>query len=466
MSAPLVWIAIPLGFAAILLFLPRERWITFTGTLVCLALAGLAYWLPPDTAIRIGNLSLKIDSTFAILGRKISLTSADQVIIILVYAIGAFWFFGTLATGYARRIVPLGLAIIALLVTSLAVQPFLYAALLIEMAVLLSIPMLAEPGQKPGRGLLRFIIYQTFAMPFILFAGFLLSEVESGPVDIALITQSAILLGLGFAFLLSIFPFSNWIPVLAEETQPFALGFILTIFPAFSLVFGLNFIDRYSWLRESANIGNLLLFAGLVMVISAGIFAAFQRHLGRIFAYAAIAETGVSLLALSLPDRQIGLQILFYLLIPRALAYGVWTISINTLKTHTSDLRFSSLQGLARKFPIATAGVVLSNLALAGTPLFATFPVRQALWEKLAAGSLPVAIWFGLASFGLWMAAMRSLAVLTMAPTQTPWVLNETWNQRVLVIIGLATLLIFGIFPQWAQSILANLPSMFENLGK
>lgn len=466
MSAPLVWIAIPLGFAAVLLFLPRERWITFVGTLVCLALAGLAYWLPPDTAQRLGSFSFKIDSTFAILGRKISLTSADQVIIILVYGIGAFWFFGTLATGYARRIVPLGLAIIALLVTSLAVQPFLYAALLIEMAILLSIPMLAEPGQKPGRGLLRFLVYQTFAMPFILFAGFLLSGVESGPVDIALIQRSAVLLGLGFAFLLSIFPFSNWIPVLAEETQPFALGFILTIFPVFSLVFGLNFIDRYSWLRESADIGNILQFAGLVMVVSAGILAAFQRHIGRIFAYAAIAETGVSLLALSLPDKQVGLQILFFLLVPRALAYGVWTLSMNIIREQTPELNFSHIQGLARKFPVASAGIIFSNLALAGTPLFANFPVRQALWEGLAAQSLPAATLFALASLGLLMAAMRSLAALTMAPAQTPWKLSETWNQRLLIGIGLATLLIFGLFPQWAQSILANLPLMFENLGK
>ena len=119
MSAPVVWIGIPLGLAALLLILPRERWITILGTLVSLSLAGLAYWLPPDTAQRLASFSLKIDSTFSILGRQISLTAADQVIIILVYGIGAFWFFGTLATGNARRIVPLGLAIMALLVAAL-----------------------------------------------------------------------------------------------------------------------------------------------------------------------------------------------------------------------------------------------------------------------------------------------------------------------------------------------------------
>ncbi len=50
------------------------------------------------------------------------------------------------------------------------------------------------------------------------------------------------------------------------------------------------------------------------MVVTGGGFAAFQRHLGRIMGYGAIAETGFSMLALSL-DFKIGIPILF-LLIP------------------------------------------------------------------------------------------------------------------------------------------------------
>ncbi len=466
MNAPIVWIVAPLSLAIILLALPRDRWITYLGSLFSLTLTGLAYWLPPDTALRLGSISIKIDSTLAIFGRKISLTASDQVIIILVYGIGTFWFFGTLAAGGARRIIPVGLAIIALLVASLAVEPFLYAALLIEMAILLSIPMLAEPGQKPGRGLLRFLVYQTFAMPFILFAGFLLSGVETGPTDIALISQAVILLGLGFAFLLSIFPLYTWVPMLSDETLPYALGFILTIFPTFSLIFGLNFIDRFSWLRDSENLNIALRLVGLLIVVSAGAWAAFQRHIGRIFAYTAVAETGLSLLALSLPDRQAGLQIIFYLLVPRALAYGIWTVSISILKSFAPDLKFSNLAGLARKFPIASAGLVLSNLSLAGAPILASFPVRQALWEKLAAQSFTAAIWLGLASLGILTAALRSLAVLTLAPKNTNWEVHETWSQRILLGIGLFALLAFGLYPQWAQPFLANLPFMFEHIGK
>jgi NADH-quinone oxidoreductase subunit N len=446
--------------------LPRERWVTFIGTFVSLALAGMAYWLPPDTAQRLGPLSLRIDSTLTLFGRVISLTSRDQVILILVYGVSAFWFFGTLASGQARRIVPLGLAIIALLVASLTVEPFLYAALFIEGAVLLAVPLLAEPGQKPGRGLLRFLIYQTFAMPFILMAGFLLSGVEAGSADIAIVAQAGLLLGLGFAFLFSVFPLYTWIPMLLQESLPYAAGFILTVFPAFTLIFGVNFIDRYSWLRDSVELSNGLRLVGLLMLITAGLWAAFQRHLGRIFAYASVVETGMSLLAMSLPDRQVGLQIVFFLLVPRALAYGVWTMALSIIKANALDLKFSSVKGMARRLPLASIGVILANLALAGIPLFASFPVRQSLWEKLAAQSLPAASLFGFASLGLVVAALRSMAVLTMAPEQTLWQMTESWSQRVLILAGMASMLVLGLYPQWAQPFLASLPSMFELLGK
>ncbi len=488
MSAPIVWIGIPLGVAALLIILPRERLIPYLGTFSALALAGIAYWIPPGAAQRIGGLSLLIDPTLSLFGRQITLDAGDQTILILVYGIASFWFFGTLAIGQVRQVVSFGMAIIALLVASLAVQPFLYAAMLIEMAVLVSVPLLASrashtepasPGMegrasRPGRGLQRFLIYQTLSMPFILLAGFLLTGVEVGPADVAQVVQAEVLLLIGFGFLLAVFPLNTWIPLLAEEASPYALGFLLTILPTFGLVLALNFIDRFSWLRDSAQISSILQTAGLLTAVTAGIWAAFQRHLGRIAAYAIIAETGLSLLALSLPDRQVGLQILFYLFLPRALALGVWMLSLSVLKRRANDLRFSSLQGLARQYPIATAGIIFANLSLTGTPLLAAFPVRQVLWENLAVQSISLALWFGLASLGLWIVALRSLTVLTMPFEKAPpdshrpagWTSQETWMQRLLIGLGLLGLFLSGIFPQWAQPLLANLPAMFEYLGK
>src|SRR6185369_2929141 len=119
-------------------------------------------------------------------------------------------------------------------------------------------------------------------------AGWMLAGVESSPGDLALASQSASMLGLGFAFLLAIFPLYNWIPLLSEEISPYILGFLLWILPTITIIFSASFLDRYSWLRSSPQLIVALRLAGLLMIVTGGLFAAFQRHLARIMSYGAI----------------------------------------------------------------------------------------------------------------------------------------------------------------------------------
>src|SRR5262245_35692887 len=99
MTAPLIWIVFPMAVGVLLLLLPRERLVAFLGTLVSVSLAALAVWLPPDTVQRVGPLTLRIESTLNVFGRQIALATSEQIVLVLVYGIGAFWFFGTLAAG-------------------------------------------------------------------------------------------------------------------------------------------------------------------------------------------------------------------------------------------------------------------------------------------------------------------------------------------------------------------------------
>lgn len=465
MSAPLLWIALPLVVGLGLLLVGDDRWRALLGGLFSTLLAGLALLLPTDSAQRLffGLLSVRIDSTLTLMGRQIQLTAADQMILALAYGLGAFWFFGSLTVKTNRRLVPLGLALLALLVASLAVKPFLYAAPLIEMAVLLSLLLLVEAGEKPGRGVLRFAAYQSLAMPFILLAGFLLEGVEAGPRDFGLVQQAALILGIGFAFLLAVFPFSVWMPMLMEEILPYLAGFLLAALPTFHLLFGLNFVDRYAWMRESATFYGFLRLVGLTTIFPAGILAFFERHQGRAAGYFVTAEIGFSLLALSLSNHLTGLQLVFGLIVPRTLALGLWMLSLAALKQ--ADLSFSALQGAARRFPLAAAGIVFSMLTLSGVPLLAGFPLRQALWENLSAESPVSALLMGLATAGLWGASLRTLAVLNLQPESAPWDSQETWPQRLLILTGLVALFALGLFPQWIEPLFLNLPGLFERLA-
>lgn len=464
MSAPVLWIFLPAALAIPAMLIRNQRILSILGGGATVLLALIALIVPIDQALQIGNFSLKIAPTVEILGRRLILVPADGSLLAIFYGLVAVWFFGGEVTDTARRLVPLGFMITALLVASIAVEPFLYAAILIEIAVLLAIPLLLPLDQAPGPGVMRFLIYQTLGMPFILFAGWLLAGVEASPGDLALAVQSATILGLGFAFLLALFPFYTWLPMLAEEVSPYVLGFLFWVLPSITIIFGMGFLDRYSWLRTSEQLSQIMSVSGLLMVVTGGLWSAFQRHLGRQMAYAVIAETGFSLLAFSLSQEK-AVETVFLLIIPRSIALLVWAMSLTRMKAVVEPMRFSAVQGLARTYPITAAGLVLAHFSVAGFPLLAGFPIRLALWEGLASQSLGVAFWFLVGILGLLTGATRTLAVLVMAPKETDWEIREGWAPGIMIGLGVIGLFILGIFPQTFRFILINLPAMFEHLG-
>lgn len=465
MNAPAIWIITPAAIAILLMGLRNQRALSLIGGLFAVLLALSAQFIPLEQALRLGAVSLRIESSLTILGRQLVISPQEGPLLALIYGATALWFFGAEASRAASRLVPLGLLITALLVASIAVEPFLYAALFIEMAVLLSVPLVTSIHRPPGRGIVRFLIYQTLAMPFVLLSGWVLAGAEASPGNLTLAAQSVAILGLGFAFLLAVFPLYSWIPMLLEETHPFVVAFLLWIIPTITLVFGAGFIDSYSWLRSSPGLTTALQFSGLLMLVTGGLWAAFQNHIGRIMAYGSIAETGFALLALSL-DPKLGIPILFLLLPARALGLAVWSLALTIIREHSKSMRFSDVRGMLRTLPFAGTGLVLAALSTSGLPLLAGFPPRLALWDALAHISLGTAFWMGVGLIGLFTASIRTLAVLSMADEYAGWEMGEDWLQGIMLGLGMIGLFVLGLFPQAVQYFLADLPSMFEHLGR
>jgi len=465
MNAPLIWILTPFLSGFLILFFLHRRFSPLIGGAISMALALTALIFPIDTALLLGSISIKISSSVQFFGRSFSLNTADGPLIAIIYGLAALWFFGTEASGSANRFVSLGLMIVALLTASIAVEPFLFAALLLVMAAMLVIPLLVPLYQKPGKGVIRFLIYQTIAMPFILFSGWMLAGVEASPGDLGSTIQAGTILGLGFAFLLGIFPLYNWIPMLMEEASPYVTGFLLWVLPTFTAIFALGFLDRYTWLRTSPQLSNAIQFAGVIMVVSGGLFASQQKHIGRIMGYAAIVETGLFVLALGLGSLEV-VNITFLLLIPRGLELAVWALALSIIKRKAYTLRFNEVQGLARSYPIAVGALILAHLSMTGFPLLAGFPPRLALWQELARQSLATAFWVFVGLLGLLIAALRTMAVFVMAKENKSWEWNESWVQAAMLGVGVIGLFILGMFPQVLQPFIINLPALFEHLGQ
>jgi NADH-quinone oxidoreductase subunit N len=457
LNAPQIWILIP-GFSGLILFLLR-RWYRSTvlaGVILTCLLALMAWVLPIGKMIEFGPLTFQIDESFFVLGRRFVLENGDRPLLTMVYILAAFWFGAAYIARAGRMLVPLGLAVVALLTAALAVELFLYAALFVEMAVLVSVPILLIPGRPLSRGILRYIVLQTIGMPFILFTEWMLTGVETSPGDITMVMRAAAILGLGFMFLLAIVPFHTWVPMLAEDSHPYAVSFVLILLPWMIFLFGLGFLDRYTWLRNNEQVYELLRLAGVLMVLTGGIGAVFQRHLGRILGFAVILETGFTLLAAGI---QGGTWLTFVLLFPRALAFGVWSLALAYLWNQGQKLDYQNLQGAGRSLPVVAAAMVLAQFSVAGFPLLAGFPMKLVLWDQVAAQSGWQALFSLLGCIGLFASGLRSLAVFVTGPDDHPWKITESWQFLLLLGAGLAVLLLVGIFPQ------LFLPSLISGLN-
>ena len=460
MSAPLIFIILPGFFSTVLFTLQRfSRLNQVSGAAISLILVLLAWRLPIDTPIFLGVPGLPplvISNSLTFLGRRFFLDNSLRPLMGLIYFVVSLWLVGSFAVKVSQLFVPLILGMGALITASVAVEPPLYAALFIVLTAMISIPIFSPPGKPASSAAMRLLIFQLIGMGLFLFADWFLSSFQTAPEDFHLLTLAVAFFGLGLAFLAGIFPFHTWIPMLAESAYPYAASIVIFLIPFTASLAGLRYLSDYSSLDLFPGIQVTLRTAGVLMVLVAGVWAAMERHLGRIMGFAAMIQVGNTILAFSLANQPFqsfplpGIIISF--LIPQAIALVVWSISLSILVEKFGDepagsLRFHLAQGSVSLYPFAVIGLLLANFSLAGLPLLANFPGLIILGSAIADTSTisSTLLWIGHA--GLLIAGLRTFAVLTMDPQERSWQISENRLQVLWLVIGMVILLVLGIAP-------------------
>jgi len=454
MTTPTIWIFLPVLFSLLLILVHRLHklsvWIVCT---ISLLLAVVAMIFPQNLDLRLFGRNFLFDDTFLILNRALIITGTELKTVAMLYLFSFLWNIAGMRFSVSRWFQTISLTITALWVSALAVEPFLYAALIVELIVLISVVLLTPRGEQAGSGVMRYLVLQTIALPFILLSGWMVTGIESAPSASTLILRGAVLILIGFSLWLAVFPLHTWLPMLADKTHPWVFSFVFLMQQSSLSIFLLKVLDQFAWLRNLNGVFPAMQWVGVLTVLAGGVLASLQTKVNRILAYLILIETGYSVLAIGLISQGGG-EALALSFLPRALAYLQYAYTLSSIQQVTPEMDggFSSLRGLFTRLPFHSMSLIISLLSLLGLPALGLFPARRMLWNSGAGLTLHYTPLLGLAVAGMALFILRLMDTLlttdpnTPSPTLTAQGEESIWQILVLCFFTLLSLLV-GIFP-------------------
>jgi NADH-quinone oxidoreductase subunit N len=340
----------------------------------------------------------------------------------------------------------LAIGILGLIAGSLLIDPFLFAAFFIELAVICAVIILSSRTSGRARGGLRLLSFYTMAMLAILVVGW---SVDVSDLYFGMEADSnrlALLLGFGLAIFLAIPPFHSWLPISAEENHPFSWAFVAVVLQGAAFFFLMRFLSTFTWINENEGIFTFIRNIGATMAILASLWSVLQKNFQKMASYALIADLGVMLIALGLGSME-GFQLALGLTGARVVSMACLSQGLVQLWKCRNQRHAYEEGGDVVPTPITSAAIIVGMLSIAGFPLTAGFPGRWGLLSMVA--KMDHFAWLAIVgSMGiLCIAAFRIAAELVYYKGEDKsksldWIEKAFLGESVLLTI------IFGIFPQ------------------
>ena len=468
---PILLLALPLLAAGLTLLVRRWALLsTLISATTAASLALLCLRLPLDRSAFVLGQEVAFGRPVAIVGRQLTLDPAGQMWLAFVFGIAAVLYLLAWRTSPGRSFFFLSLIVLSLYASVVLLQAFPLAVIVLAISATVAILFLQRADGQSIRGSQRYLIVTVLAVPFLLIAAWLIDESLASPENAAMLRNAVLPAILGFALLLAVFPFGTWMPALAKDAPAAVTAFVFTAGQAMSLYLLLIFFRWAPLTPGDATISELLLLGGMVMATSGGIMAAVQEDLGRLFGYASLSSLGILIMALPSSGTQ-SLELAMMHGISRSVSITLFAASLATIRLQAGTDRFTKLQGMGATLPIASFGLILGTLSLAGFPLTAGFAtqwaVTRALWNwawplstavqgvPLVIGAVQIRQWLWIvalmaivaSSAGIVIGALRGLAAIRGAVDS-----SQSSRQPLiasLMILALIALNVgLGLYPQ------------------
>jgi NADH-quinone oxidoreductase subunit N len=454
MSTPIFYIATPVLIAFVLFFFRKKSKLLIAASMTLYGLLTLlAYFQVFGEVLQLGPLSIDLSTSLSVLGREFILSNSDRFFLIITCLSSLIWLGGLRSSGLAVNVIPYQMLVTASLTAALAVDPFVYSAIFVEIAVLCSMPLLIHAKAPLSKGVIRFLIFQSISLPLILLGGWLVAGSQASPSDLQQIGFAGFLLGSGFAFWLAVFPFHTWIPQLSEDTHSYIAGFLLTIFPLVALLVIVDFSSSITWIRESNLFQTIFLFVGVIMLIAAAFWGLYEKKIKRYLGNLVLFETGSLLILIGL-QTSFSVEAFYLSLLPRSLALLLASFCLAIMLGEEAST--NDITGSIKDFPFASIGLLVALFSIIGIPLMGEFPFKLILFNSLESSTELKPIWLVIGFIGI-LIPLFGIFTRVFTPIKSRFQIHETWTQITLISVGILLLLLIGIFPGGLRLMVSHL---------
>ncbi|MCL4297472.1 MAG: hypothetical protein KJ077_17165 [Anaerolineae bacterium] len=458
-------IALPIGAVPVVYLLRRVG----TGAILAALVALLSAWWV--TRLPTGII-------FNFLGRNVELDHLSQITLSLLFATTALLFLipaflpkvrpknrsGVPAAGVSwsdnRTFYPVGLAILGLFGAASLSRHVGIIAILIEVAVILTVFVIQGTRVDSTRAALRFLVLLSLATPLFLLAAWRIDfyQLSGGLQTNGNLEQTTLLIGFGFALWLAVVPFYSWLTTTSAEAAPATAAFVFIAFPIIAFTTMIHLLTDFPWLVDSPQAVQAIIMGGLATALLSGILAGVQRGFSELMGYAALYDLGCTLVALGLGGPA-GVITILVSLIVRALALTLIAASASAIRVRAGSDGFAELREVAQQMPIATAGLILGGLTLAGVPFTAGFAPHWQLLRLLAEVEPRGSVLVALAGLGVALGYLRGFRSTLLPRRFAKSTLKSSVRSAVvftvqepplllgLIILLSATTILLGLFP-------------------
>ena len=453
---PFIVLALPL-IAAVLVFLVR-RWALPAALLsatVTGALAILCLRLPLDRSAFVLGQEVAFGRPVVIVGRNLMLEPASQAWLAFGFALATILYLVAWRVSQGPYFFPISLAVLSLYAQIALLRSLTLATIVLGMSATLVVFIIRKERSDSVRGAQRYLVVVLLAVPLIIGAIWMVGQSALDPAKAALARTALLPAALGFGLLLAAIPFSMWLPALTADAPPLVSAFVLTISQGMAIYLMVAFVDSNPAAGNVPAVPATAQLVGLLMAAVGGLMAAVQRDWGRLLGYAALSSLGYFLMAWGTGSSH-SLTLALLHMLNRAVAITLMAAALAILRQRAATDEFSRLHGVARRLPVATAGLVLGGLALAGFPFTAGFPTHWAVSRAIVSGEwawvevIPAwsaALILVIGSVGIAVGVLRGLdAMLGDGPQ--PDLPNQPRIASALVILLAGLTFLVGFYPQ------------------